>query len=153
MTKENLFNSKNKEMYQIKLEQAFDFLTNACNKDPTISRSFYLRGKCYYHMGDFQRALYDFSYAIRIEEEKKIKEATKDKYALKDLAEYYNFAGVQHYELGQLDEALQHYNLAIEHDKDVGMYHYNKAMVRNRLNDVDQAIDAYNIALGKLDEN
>jgi hypothetical protein len=27
---------------------------------------------------------------------------------------YYSMAGVQHYELGQLDEALKHYNLAIE---------------------------------------
>ena len=71
-----------------------------------MSRSFFLRGKCFYHMGDFQRALYDFSVAIRLEEEKKIKEITKDKQAHKDLGEYYNFAGVQHFELGQLDEAL-----------------------------------------------
>jgi len=57
-------------------------------------------------MGDFQRALYDFSVAIRIEEEKKMKDAPKDKQANKDLGEYYNFAGVQHFEMGQLDEAL-----------------------------------------------
>ena len=51
-------------------------------------------------MGDFQRALYDFSMAIRIEEEKKLKEQTKDKQLTKDLGEYYNFAGVQHFEMG-----------------------------------------------------
>jgi hypothetical protein len=54
-------------------------------------------------MGDFQRALYDFSVAIRIEEEKRVKDPN---YKKEHLAEYYNFAGVQHFELGQLDEAL-----------------------------------------------
>jgi tetratricopeptide (TPR) repeat protein len=67
-----------------------------------MHKAFFLRGKCYYHMGDFQRALFDFSVAIRIEEDNK----KKDQGSKKDLAEYYNFAGVQHYELGQLDEAL-----------------------------------------------
>ena len=33
VTKENLHNSKNREIFQAKLEQAFDNLTNACNKD------------------------------------------------------------------------------------------------------------------------
>ena len=72
-----------------------------------MAKAFYLRGKCYYHMGDFQRALYDFSYAIRIEEERKTKDKDgKDRQLLRDLGEYYNFAGVQHFELGQFDEAL-----------------------------------------------
>ena len=42
--------------------------------------------------------------AIRIEEDSKTKESGQGH--KKELAEYYNFAGVQHYELGQLDEAL-----------------------------------------------
>jgi hypothetical protein len=54
-------------------------------------------------MGDFQRALYDFSVAIRIEE---VNKTEGRDYKRNDLAEYYNFAGVQHFELGQLDEAL-----------------------------------------------
>jgi hypothetical protein len=32
-----------------------------------MPKAFYLRAKCHYHFGDFQRALYDFSVAIRIE--------------------------------------------------------------------------------------
>ena len=43
-------------------------------------------------MGDFQRALYDFSVAIKI---------SKDLGEPNDtLALHYNYAGVQHYELG-----------------------------------------------------
>ena len=33
------------------------------------------------------------------------------------------------------------------------MYHYNRGLVRSRLNEVDQAIESYNTALLKLDEN
>lgn len=153
VTKENLHNSKNKEIYQTKLEQAFDYLTNACNKDTQMARAFFLRGKCYYHMGDYQRALYDFSYAIRIEEDRKARDKDgRDKQLMRDLGEYYNFAGVQHFELGQLDEALQHYNLAIDHDSGVGMYYYNRGLVRSRLNDLDQAIESYHRAFKELDE-
>ena len=100
-------------------------------KDATNSKAFFCRGKCYYHMGDFQRALYDFSVAIRIEEEKRVKDPN---YKKENLAEYYNFAGVQHFELGQLEDALQHYELAIDNDKQKGMYHYNRGLVKSRLN-------------------
>ena len=34
-----------------------------------MSQAFFLRGMCYHQMGDFQRALYDFSVAIRIAKE------------------------------------------------------------------------------------
>jgi tetratricopeptide (TPR) repeat protein len=34
-----------------------------------MAEAFSLRGSCYYLMGDFQRALYDFSVAIRIAKE------------------------------------------------------------------------------------
>ena len=43
-------------------------------------------------MGDFQRALYDFSVAIKI---------SKDQSEpAENIAMNYNYAGVQHYELG-----------------------------------------------------
>jgi len=43
-------------------------------------------------MGDFQRALYDFSVAIKI---------SKDRgEGPEAIALHYNYAGVQHYELG-----------------------------------------------------
>jgi tetratricopeptide (TPR) repeat protein len=56
-------------------------------------------------MGDFERALFDFSIAIRI-----AKESFEDSGLL---ASYYNHAGYQHFELGQYLEALKHYNLAV----------------------------------------
>ena len=149
VNRETLTSVKERERYENQLEEAFYKLSQACNKDATLSKAFFLRGKCYYHMGDFQRALFDFSVAIRIEEDKKQREAGYKK----DLAEYYNFAGVQHYELGQLDEALQHYELAVEYDRRNGMYHYNKGLVKSRLDNVEAAIKSYNDALTNLDPN
>jgi hypothetical protein len=46
-------------------------------------------------MGDFQRALYDFSVAIRIEKENNDDSAASKRI----LAGYYNYAGYQHFEL------------------------------------------------------
>ena len=90
-----------------------------------------MRARCNYHFGDFQRALYDYSVAIRLcETNEKEQKGNSNK-----LADYYSkcmhdlfffadiisvlldYAGVQHFELGQLDEALRHYDLAIKNDK------------------------------------
>jgi hypothetical protein len=59
-----------------------------------MAKAFLYRGMCYNLLGDFQRALYDFSVCIRIYKD------SKDTDNKKDLAEAYNHAGVQHYELG-----------------------------------------------------
>jgi tetratricopeptide (TPR) repeat protein len=58
---------KGKDSNESKLEEALVILSDACNRDANMSKAFYLRAKCHYHFGDFQRALYDFSVAIRIE--------------------------------------------------------------------------------------
>lgn len=91
---------------QTNIESAFKTLSEVCNKESNIPEAFSLRASCYNLMGDFQRALYDYSVAIKI--------AKENEEEAKNLPMYYSMAGVQHYELGQLDEALKHYNLAIE---------------------------------------
>ena len=69
------------------------------------------------------------------------------------LAEYYSMAGVQHYELGQLDEALKHYDLAIQIDtKNNGLFYYNRGLVNSRLDRVQAAIDDYKKALEHVTE-
>jgi tetratricopeptide (TPR) repeat protein len=94
-------------------------------------------------MGDFQRALYDFTVAIRIEKDNYTPGAMSNA----RLAEYCNHAGVQHYMLAQLDEALNHYNMAIELNKNNGEYLYNRGLVKSRLDLVNEAISDYEMAL------
>jgi tetratricopeptide (TPR) repeat protein len=93
-------------------------------------------------MGDFQRALYDFSVAIRIERDNHSGAMSKSR-----LADYCNHAGVQHYMLAQLDEALNHYNMAIELNPNNGEYLYNRGLVKSRLDLVQEAISDYQSAL------
>ena len=49
--------------------------------------------------------------------------------------------------LAQLDEALNHYNMAIELNKNNGEYLYNRGLVKSRLDLVNEAILDYEMAL------
>ena len=129
---------------QKNIEEAFRLLSDMCNRDAANSKAFYYRGQCYNLMGDFQRALYDFSVAIKISKERK---EAPDQIALN-----YNYAGVQHYELGQLDESLKHYDLALLNDKSVGYFWYNRGLVKSRLDRVKEAVEDYKEAITKLSE-
>ena len=64
----------------------------------------------------------------------------------------YNYAGVQHYELGQLDEALKHYDLAIKHDESQGYFFYNRGLVKSKLDNINGAIIDYKKAIDLLQE-
>lgn len=146
--KQKLQNNKS----EATIPQAFKELSEICNKDTEYHEAFYLRGTCYNIMGDFQRALFDFSVAIRIAKEQSEKEKGNDSVTNKMIAEYLNMAGVQHQELGQLDEALEHFNAAIGKDKEVGSYYFNRGIVYSRKNEVESAIRDYDKALNFLTE-
>lgn len=137
VTKENLGKMNKNE--QSPLEKALENLNLAINMEPSSSRAYFIRGKCYYHQADYQRALFDFTVAIKISHERKDSK--------KDLAEYFNFAGLQHFEMGQIPEALDYYKKAVDHDKACGMYWYNKAVALSRMEQVEEAIECYEKAL------
>lgn len=61
-------------------------------------------------------------------------------------------AGVQHQELGQLDEALQHFNMAITKDREQGSYYFNRAIIFSKQEKVDRAIEDYTKALGLVSD-
>ena len=65
-----------------------------------------------------------------------IKIAKEENEDPKILADYYSMAGVQHYELGQLDEALKHYDMAIEKNNSEGKFFYNRGLVHSRLDKI-----------------
>ena len=107
-----------------------------------MAKAFHLRGQCYNQMGDFQRALYDFSLAIRIAKDKK-KERENDG----DLAKYYNSAGFMHYELAQYDEAQKHYDMAIRTGAEASHY-YNSGLCKMALDKIPEAIEDLTKAIG-----
>ena len=59
--------NQNAESSQQRAEKAYSYFTDAINKDPNHALSFQGRGQCYILLGDFQRALYDFTMAIKLD--------------------------------------------------------------------------------------
>ena len=96
-------------------------------------------------MGDFHKALYDISVAMSIEEKKNTPKESK-----LVLGEYCNMAGLQHYELGQLEEALEYFKMAEKQNSFNGMYHFNVGLAQSKLGYIDQAIDCFEKANTKL---
>lgn len=61
-------------------------------------------------------------------------------------------AGVQHQELGQLDEALLHFNLAVAKDSSCGAYWFNRGIVKSKKDMIQEAVDDYGKATSLLTE-
>ena len=99
-------------------------------------------------------ALMDFSVAIMLEQQKiqKEKQNNVTQMGKKDkskLFEYYRNAGQAHYELAQLDEALTHFNMAIELGNK-GEDYFNRGLTYMKLRDYENAKNSLNNALKKF---
>lgn len=51
-----------------------------------------------------------------------------------------------------MDEALKHYETAVKKDPQNGNYYYNRALVKSRLEKLEEAIEDYNKALEYLSD-
>ena len=47
---------------------------------------------------------------------------------------------------------MKHYDCAINHDKTVGYFFYNRGLVKSRLDNVEKAVEDYTNALALLTE-
>ena len=54
--------------------------------------------------------------------------------------------------MGQLDEALKHYDLAVSYDASKGYFWYNRGLVKSRLDKVEDAVTDYKKAIELLSE-
>lgn len=100
-------------------------------------------------MGDFQRALYDFTLALKLDQQQGADNKTlAEHFSIFQISNDDNidFAGQCHSELGQLDEALKHYEFAVKKDPQNGNYYYNRAQIKAKLEKLEEAIDDYNRA-------
>ena len=83
-----------------------------------LAMAFCYRGRCYMHMQEYKRALYDFSAAIRAEAKEQ-----KD-YSKNNLAWYYQFSGQCNLLLGQYEEALIHFDIGLSKNETKPLYFY-----------------------------
>jgi len=93
-------------------------------------------------MQDYKRALYDFSTAIKIESKKVPNDNEK-------IAKYYMLAGQANQMLGQYEEALTHYEIAIKKKNSDGIFYYNRGLTYSTLQRFDEAKKDFNTALEK----
>ncbi len=116
--------------------------------------AFQYRGRCFQSLFDYQRALYDFTMAIKIDEKSSdlIVQAQhfSNFFAFKILID---FAGQCHQELGQLEEALKHFEIAVKKDPTNGNYYYNRALIKSKLEKLEPAIEDYKKALEYLSDS
>ena len=99
-------------------------------------------------MEDYQRALYDFTVAIRVEQDYlNLHGGSKSK-----LAEYNYNAGYQHYNLQQFDEALNYYNESIRLNSQHSEYLFYRGLVQQKLDMVDQAVIDFENAIEILNQ-
>lgn len=92
-----------------------------------------LIGDCYLRMGEYDRAAHAFTDAIE-------KDGHQE-------AEYPNKCGLCYQNLKNYDEALHHYTKAIEISKTNGEYYYNRATVKKEINNFQEAIEDFELAI------
>ena len=128
-----------KQQFEEIVNEVFLILSSACNKDAKYSKAFATRAKVYYHMGDFHRALIDMSTAIHLED-------TQEKNK-QNLADYHNFCVVLLFEIGTMQDAIHHAELASHYAKNEpsmqGINLFNKGLILSNVGKVDKAMEAF----------
>ena len=85
-------------------------------------------------MGKFPEAVYDFTYAIKLQENE-----TDNK---KQLSEYHRYAGQSYFEMCQYQEAYDHFDFAVENEQNAINY-FNRGLARSKQGQYDiQKINA-----------
>ena len=122
-----------------------------------FAMAYFKRGKCYMMMHDYKRALYDFSAAILNETRALNKQPYGHIKQEGGNANFYMHGGQCNYYLGQYEESLAHYEIAINKNKDdaglLGLIHYNKGLANASLMRYQEAITDQSEALKHLEQN
>ena len=126
------------------IASAFQILGKVCENDTSMSLAFGSRGLTQSMKGDYQKALDLFNKAIGM-----IKDVQGDPAIL---ALNYNFAGLQHLQLGQLEEAYTQFNVASDYDNQQGFYFFNMALAQFRMEKYEDAIWNYQLAADLLQD-
>lgn len=102
-----------------------ELLNQAIADDPNNATAYLQRGLAFNHLEEYDRAIADFSAAIRIDP---------------TLVDAYNFRGTLLYRDGQLQQALADFNRALELAPEFAVAYFNRGYVRRDLGDIPGAI-------------
>ncbi|CAD8126302.1 unnamed protein product [Paramecium sonneborni] len=118
--------------------EAITLLQNSNQTEPQYAKFYAARGNAYMQTGQYQRALFDFSTAVRFEENN---------------AEHYGARGNCFLQLGEVNDALKEYDKAIQIKSTDGFLFLNRALVYARLDNYKKAIEDYQQALKYLKDS
>lgn len=131
----------------VNYDTALTFFENAISKDPNLAAAYHFKARVNQSKMDFARAIPDFTMAIKLDS------SPNSNADPKTIAEHWNFCGQCYYELGQYEDALRHYESAVKKDSQNGNYYFNRALVKAKLDKLEDAIADYNKALEYLTDN
>ena len=94
-------------------------------QDPNAYRN---RGNAYYRVGQFERAIEDYTMVIELAPDSD-----------PDFAAYYLNRGNAHYKLGQFERAIEDYTMVIEIIPSVGTFYANRALAHTALGNDQEA--------------
>jgi tetratricopeptide (TPR) repeat protein len=108
-----------------------------------LAEAYHMKGKVNQAKGDFARAIPDFTMAIKLDSA-----ADADTKSEK-IAEHWNYCGQCYLELGQYEDAQRHFESAIKKNKTNGLFYYNRAQVKAKLDKLEEAVLDYAQALAQ----
>jgi len=116
-----------------------NLFTDAIAGNASKSTHFFSRGKCFLALHQYQRALFDFSMAIRL-----------DSGGGNNVAKHIGYRGYCYRSLGRLQESLKDYNEAIRIGQgDNAQYYYERALVYYDLEEYENCISDFTLGLEK----
>ena len=117
-------------------EQNYKELIKSCDEmkklDPNVKEVYNNRGISYKNLGEYNRAIIDYTKAIEID----------NKYT-----EAYNNRGISYRNLGKYKKSIVDYNKAIELNSNMPDIYSNRGLAYNDLGEYSKAIDDYNKAI------
>lgn len=103
-----------------------------CIEHSDADEFYYLRGICYIHLLQYDKALADFNTAISIND---------------TVARYYNQRGIVFTNVGNYAEAVMNFQTALKYDENLNYIHNNLAIALEKAGFKEQAVEHYKINL------
>lgn len=130
--------------------QAAQKLTEAIRYRPAFARYFYARGNCYKLLGEYKRAIFDYTMAIQIDD-KFSGPAARDATAASSLVpRYYGNRGACFRQLGKLADSLHDFNRALELDPQYGGWYSQLGLSYYDCGDKAKSAAAFTAAIDRI---
>eukprot|EP01013_Petalomonas_cantuscygni_P043131 TRINITY_DN7908_c0_g1_i1.p1 TRINITY_DN7908_c0_g1~~TRINITY_DN7908_c0_g1_i1.p1 ORF type:complete len:709 (+),score=196.39 TRINITY_DN7908_c0_g1_i1:82-2208(+) len=126
-------------------------LTEAIRYRPAFARYFYARGNCYKFLGEYKRAIFDYTMAIQMDDNAASAGGRDGTVAPATVvARYYGNRGACFRHLGKLADSLNDFNRALELDPNNGVWYSQMGLTYYDAGQKERAVSCYTSAIERL---